>query len=570
MIQLMLRCSYWISFFKTGLRVAYKVIPVLMVVGCRSADQYTSTPPALPPSSIPSEEGAYFVEVTQHVGIDFIHSFGDEHLSNMVETVGSGAAFFDYDQDGYLDLYVINATYLEGVSSGQKPKGKPQNRLYRNSAGSTFVDVTDKAGVADPNGYGMGVTVGDYDNNGYPDIYVCNYGANVLFHNNGNGTFSDVTAKAGVAGNLNTVGSIWLDYDNDGLLDLYVGNYLAYDPNYRYYYEPDGFPGPLAYAGQPDVLYHNNGDGTFEDVTESMGLFNPGGKMMGVGAADYDDDGYVDIYVANDVMGNFFYHNEGGKGFKEVGLRSGTAYSEGGEETSSMAVDFADYNSDGLMDLFVSDIHFSALYRNEGHGLFRDVTIPAGIAAASGQYDGWGASFLDYDNDGDVDICKVNGDLNHLYGQEDQLFENIGEGKFRDVSVERGSYFVRELVGRGACFGDYDNDGDIDVFIVNLNEPGVLLRNESLDRNNWLELRLIGSTSNRDGVGTKVKVVSNGKVQVAQKKSSSGYLSQNDPRMHFGLGKNEMVDRIEIAWPSGKTQVLENVHAGQILTITEP
>lgn len=540
-----------------------------IVSGCRSADEHASSSPT-PPVSSPSEEGAYFVDVTRTAGIDFVHSIGDDKLSNMVETVGSGAAFLDYDEDGYLDLYVVNSTYVKAISDGERPKTKNRNTLYRNVNGNRFEDVTNEAGVADQNGYGMGVAAGDYDNDSYIDIYVCNYGANVLFHNNGNGTFSDVTDRAGVAGNLNTVGAVWLDYDNDGFLDLYVGNYLDYDRDYSYYYEPDGFPGPLAYSGQPDVLYHNNGDGTFRDVTREMGLFMPEGRMMGVGAADYDDDGYADLYVANDAMGNYLFHNEGGQRFHEIGQGAGVAYSEDGEETSSMAVDFADYNGDGLLDLFVSDIHFSALYRNEGQGIFRDVTTPAGIAAPSGQYDGWGAAFIDYDNDGDVDIFKVNGDLNHLYGHEDQVFENIGEGRFSDVSLERGSYFKRELVGRGACFGDYDNDGDIDVFIVNLNDSAVLLRNESLARNNWLMIRLDGSASNRDGVGAKVKVFSGGNVQVAEKKSSSGYLSQNDPRMHFGLGKSEKADRIEITWPSGQAQVLENVPAGQILVVKEP
>ncbi len=542
---------------------------VWLASGCRSADQDSPTPSASPPSSFAAEEGLHFADVTREAGIDFVHSIGDGHLSNLVESSGGGVAFLDYDQDGYLDLYVTNGAFVEGVSEGPKPGRPLTNRLYRNRGNGTFEEVTDRARVGH-SGYGMGVVVADYDNDGYPDLYLSNHGPNVLYHNNGNGTFSDVTGRAGVGGGGSSVGAVWLDYDNDGLLDLYVGNYIQFDPEYDYYYAPDGFPGPLAYAGQADVLYHNRGDGTFEDVTESMGILRPEGRAMGVSAADYDDDGYVDIYVANDAMENFLFHNEKGQRFQELALPAGVAYNHAGDATSSMAVDFADYDGDGLMDLFVSDMSYSALYRNEGYGLFRDVTYQAGIAVASGQYVGWASAFIDYDNDGDVDIFKVNGDLQHLFGQEDQLFENLEGRRFRDVSVERGSYFQEELVGRGAAFGDYDNDGDIDVFIVNLNERGVLLRNEGGNKNNWLLIQLVGRSSNRDGVGARLREVSGDRVQVAQKKNSTGYLSQNDPRLHFGLGENEIVDRIEIVWPSGKVQLLENVRAGQILTITEP
>jgi hypothetical protein len=416
------------------------------------------------------------------------------------------------------------------------------------------------------------VAVADYDNDGYPDLYVCNYGRNALYHNNGDGTFSEVGERAGVAGleDDNTVGAVWLDYDNDGLLDLYAGNYLEYDPEYAYYYAPDGFPPPMAYPGQPDRLYRNLGDGTFEDVTERAGVYRPDGRMMGVGAVDYDGDGFVDLFVSNDAMEDFLFHNEGGQGFSEVGFRAGVAFSIGGEETSSMAVDFGDYDEDGDLDLFVSDIHFSALYRNDGGGFFTDVTVAAGVAEPSGQYDGWGAAFLDYDNDGDLDIFKANGDMNHLYGHEDQLFENDGTGHYSDVSLELGGYFERELVGRGAAFGDYDSDGDIDVFVVNLNDRPVLLRNESPAANSWLQILLRGTTSNRDGVGARVAVTAGGRTQVTEKKSASGYLSTNDPRLHFGLGDNATAERVEIRWPSGTTQLLEDVRAGQLLRVTEP
>jgi hypothetical protein len=366
------------------------------------------------------------------------------------------------------------------------------------------------------------------------------------------------------------VGAVWFDYDNDSYLDLYVGNYLDFDPNYKYYYAPDGFPPPMAYDAEPDVLYHNKGDGTFEDVTQAMGITDVDGRSMGVGAADVDDDGFVDVFVANDHTLNYLWHNEGGKHFTDLGTKSGTAFSQGGEATVSMSVDFADYNGDGLIDLFVSDDTYCSLYENQGNGIFVDKAMSSGISTAAAQFVGWSSSFMDYDNDGDVDIYKTNGALKHLYGHEPQLFQNEGEGKFRDISLELGEFFKGEYVGRGSCIGDYDNDGDLDVFIVNLNDHSKFLRNNKGNQNNWLLLNLTGTTSNRDGIGARVKVTSGGKTQTLQKRSTVGYLSQNDPRLHVGLAKNEVAEKIEVKWPSGKVQVLENVKANQILDITEP
>ena len=536
---------------------------------CGAGEERTSAAVGAVEEALPPEAGHHFADVTSQAGIDFVHSIGDDTLTNLVESSAGGVAFLDYDQDGYLDLYLANGAHLEGFSDGRRPRGRLTNRLYRNNGDGTFTDVTGRARVGDE-GYGMGVVAGDYDNDGYPDLYVTNYGANVLYRNNGDGTFSDVTRRAGVGDVGCGVGAVWLDFDNDGLLDLYLGNYIQFDPEYRLFYGPDGFPGPLAYPGQADVLYRNRGDGTFEDVTARMGTLAPDGRAMGVSAADYDHDGDVDIYVANDAMENYLFRNDGGERFEETALRAGVAYNHQGDATSSMAVDFADYDGDGLTDMYVSDMSFGALYRNEGSGLFRDVTYQTGIAALSGQFVGWGTAFVDYDNDGDVDIFQVNGDLHHLYGQEDLLFENLGGGRFRDASAEHGRYFEVERVGRGAAFGDYDNDGDVDVFVVNLNDRGVLLRNEGGNANSWLLVWLVGRTVNRDGVGARVTVVTGDRQQVLLKKNSTGYLSQNDPRMHFGLGAAEMVDRIEIVWPSGTVQVLEHVAARQVLTIEEP
>jgi enediyne biosynthesis protein E4 len=543
---------------------------LLIVQGCNQNGKQSPATSKKLSSALPAPDSEYFQEIGKETGLDFVHSIGEKDLTNIVESVGGGAAFLDYDQDGYIDLYVCSGTWIKGFCKGDKPSVLPGNHLYRNRGDGTFEDVTKKAGVGGP-WYSMGVSSGDYNNDGYPDIYLSNYGSNILLKNNGNGTFTDVTKHANVGGeNKCSVGAVWLDYDNDGFLDLYVGNYLDFDPSYKYYYTPDGFPGPLAYDAEPDVLYHNKGDGTFEDVTAAMGIVDKDGRAMGVGAADYDNDGWVDIYVANDHTLNYLWHNDGGKHFTDMGIKSGTAFSQAGEATVSMSVDFADYNGDGLIDLFKSDDSYCGLYQNLGNGLFTDKGIQSGISMAAAQFVGWSSCFFDYDNDGDADIFKTNGALKHLYGQEDQIFENIGNGKFVDNSLQLGKYFKRELVGRGACIGDYDNDGDLDIFIVNLNDKCVFLRNNKGNQNNWLMLNLQGTKSNRDGIGARITLTSGGLTQTAQKKSTTGYLSQNDPRVHFGLGKNDMVEKIVIIWPSGKVQTLENVKANQILTVKEP
>jgi len=546
----------------------FLLIVLLFLAGCNSNNS-ASKAKKQASLKVPSANEDFFQEIGQEIGLDFVHSIGTDHLNNIIESSGGGASFLDYDKDGFIDLYLCTGIYLDGFSKGEKPDVLPSNRLYRNRGDGTFDDVSEKAGANDA-AYSMGAVIGDYNNDGYPDIFVCNYGANILYRNNGNGTFTNVTKKAKVAGgNECSVGAAWLDYDNDGYLDIYVGNYLKFDPEFKYFYAPDGFPGPMAYDAQPDYLYHNNGDGTFEDVTASMGINDADGRAMGVGAFDYDDDGFVDIYVANDHSFNYMWHNDGGKGFTDRGTMSGTAFSQAGEATVSMSVDFADYNSDGLLDIFKSDDTYCTLYENQGNGIFIDKANYAGITSAAAQFVGWTSAFVDFDNDGDADIFKTNGALKHLYGHEDQLFENIGEGKFKDISNDLGSYFHEEYVGRGACLGDYDNDGDFDIYIANLNNRGMFLRNNKGNLNNWLIINLIGSKSNFDGIGARIQITSGGKVQTAQKKSSSGYLSQSDHRIHFGLAKNESVEKIEIKWPSGKLQVIENTKANQIITITE-
>ncbi len=546
------------------------LIFLLLFAGCRQGSNPASGPGKKSGTPITAATDDFYQETSQEAGLDFVHSIGDDDLTNIIQSDGGGAAFFDFDQDGFIDIYVCSGTWLEGFSKSEKPSEMPGNRLYRNRGNGSFEDVTKKAGASGP-WYTMGVVAGDFNNDGYPDLFLSNYGANVLLRNDRNGTFTDVTKKANVAGgNECSVGAAWADYDNDSFLDLYVGNYLAFDPDYKYYYAPDGFPGPMAYDAQKDVLYHNNGDGTFEDVTEKMGIRDIDGRAMGVGAADYDDDGFIDIFVANDHTLNYLWHNDGGKGFTDKGTMSGTGFSQGGEATVSMSVDFADYNNDGLLDLFVSDDTYCSLYENLGNGVFSDRGVSSNISMQAAQFVGWSSSFMDFDNDGDQDIFKTNGALKHLYGQEDQIFENQGNGLFKDISLELGRYFSEEHVGRGACIGDYDNDGDLDIFIVNLNSRAVFLRNNKGNQNNWLMLGLEGTVSNREGIGARVKITSGGKTQIAQRKTTTGYLSQNDPRIHFGLAGNNMVERIEIKWPSGKVQILENVKANQILEVKEP
>ncbi len=342
----------------------------------------------------PLADSTYFQEIGSQIGLNFTHSIGSTDMKNIVESVGGGAAFLDFDQDGYLDIYACSGTWIEGFSDGEKPVGIMGNRLYRNRTDGTFEDVTGKANVSG-DWYSMGVSVGDFNNDGFPDIFLSNYGENVLLQNNGDGSFKDVSQAAGIQGGKEcSVGATWLDYDNDGLLDIYVGNYLNFDPEYKYYYAPDGFPGPLAYDAQADRLYHNLGNGAFEDVTGGMGIVDIDGRAMGVGAADYDHDGFVDICVANDHTVNYLWHNEQGKGFKDLATPSGTGFSQAGEATVSMSVDYADYNRDQLIDIFISDDNYCSLYENMGNGVFRDNSYSSGISVASGQFVGWSSSFF--------------------------------------------------------------------------------------------------------------------------------------------------------------------------------
>jgi hypothetical protein len=531
----------------------------------RDPARQTATPSALPT----------FEDVTEKSGVNFRHSFGEQKLSSIMEATGSGCAWIDYNNDGLLDLYVLSGRYVDGVTKFSKPDGvEATNHLYRNNGDGTFTDVTEQAGVGGK-GFGMGVTVGDYDNDGYEDIYVTNWNSSILYHNNGDGTFTDVTAKAGVENPHFGTGVTWLDYDRDGKLDLFVGNYLKFDPNAkREYFSADAFPGPLDYEGDADRLFHNNGDGTFTDVSHKAGIDNPLGRAMGLTAGDYDNDGWPDIYVANDTMESYLYHNNHDGTFTNVAQDVNVAFGANGEATSAMNPIFGDYENRGWQDIFVSDMRYHRLFHNPGpKGFWLDTTVETGVAAVSGQYVAWGDGFFDFDNDGWKDLFIVNGGLHWLIPMEDSVLRNNGNSTFTDVSSQLGSYFKFKKVGRGACFADYDNDGYIDAFIVVLGGKGILLHNNPPPvgvRNHWLTIKLIGTKSNRDGFGARLEAIAGDLHQYIEATAENGYLSQGDPRPHFGLGKHTEVDKLIIHWPSGIDQEIEHVKADQFLTVKEP
>lgn len=515
-------------------------------------------------------------EVTTAAGIDFVETIGDHEMTNIVESAGVGCGFLDYNNDGWMDIYLVNGCWLKGLSDPgldalERDKlAAATARLYRNRGDSSFEDVTGQAGLARPV-YGMGVVTSDYDGDGDTDIYLTNYGPNQLYRNNGDGTFTDVAKGAGVDDPGFSTGAVFLDFDRDGRLDLYVGNYVAYDPNYKLFYAPDGFPGPLSYTGQNDKLFHGNADGTFTDVSRKAGIqVEPRGRAMGVSALDYNLDGFLDIFVANDAMENFLWHNNGNGTFENRALSAFVAYGENGEATAAMGVEVADFDEDGRMDMFVPDMSFSCLYRNAGAGRFEDHAARSGLSAILGQYVGWSGVFADFDLDGHLDLYVSNGDVDHLEPHEDVLFVGDGGGRFTDVSDTAGEWMTQKHVGRGAAGADFDNDGDVDLLVTNLNDRAVLLRNDTPRRDrHWLSVQLIGRPPNRDAIGAFVKIEFGGRTLVRQRLSGGGYLSQHDPRLHFGLGKQHRVESLEITWPDGTRERLVNVPADRVVTIRQ-
>jgi enediyne biosynthesis protein E4 len=527
-----------------------------------------------------------FTDVTAKLGLHYQNQASHTSRKYLIETMGPGVALFDYDNDGRLDIFVANGAPLKDPTpKGTIPEktGPPYwNRLYHQKPDGTFEDVTELAGLQGA-GYGMGVAVGDYDNDGYEDLYVTAYGANKLYHNNGDGTFTDVTEKAGVRGSGWSTSAAWIDLDGDGLLDLVVVRYVQWDfddlwcgehkEGYRAYCHPDFFK-PIA-----PLVYHNDGNGHFSEVSEKVGIAKPG-KGLGIALADYDRDGRTDIFVANDSVPEFLYHNKGGGTFEEVGLISGVALDGEGHTYAGMGVDFADYNNDGLPDLVVTDLanQMYAVYRNNGDGTFVYESYPSGIGRMTMTHSGWGVRLLDYDNDGWKDLLIAQGhDLDTIeltfpnlrYREPMLLAHNNGLG-FTDVSAEAGSVFREAWVGRGMAVGDIDNDGRLDAVVATNEGPLYVLRNETPTSNHWLLLSLVGHRSNRDAIGAEVRVVTGKTAQMATVTTAGSYLSSSDKRVHFGLGKETVAQTIEIRWPSGARQTLKNVSGDQILKVDEP
>jgi hypothetical protein len=511
-----------------------------------------------------------FTDVTKKVGINVKHSYGDFDLTNIVEGTGAGAMFFDYDGDGWLDIYFMNGCWLKSVNDnrGRRLRGKLANSLYRNNGNGKFTDVTEETSVGDK-GYGAGCSAADFDQDGDLDLYVLNYGPNVLYRNNGDGTFTDISQASGLANSNWSLSAPWVDYDNDGDLDVYVANYLEYDSGkFRSYYPAAGYPGPLSYSGQPDALYRNNGDGTFSDVTKEAGVFQPNGRAMSATAGDINNDGYMDFYIANDAMGNYYFRNTGKGTFESEGLTMGLAFGEGGQGVSSMGPAIGDVDRNGWLDIYIPDMGYGCLLMNKKN-YFEDRTAPTSLAVVCGQYTGWGGLLFDYDCDGYLDVFVANGNAHHEYTEEDVLMRNDGTGNFVDVADKSGAYFREKYVGRGATYGDYDNDGDLDLLVVNLNDTPKLLRNDGGNNNNWLiiEAKLAGGKS--DAVGARVTVTTGSLIQVQDLIPVTGYLSQADPRCHFGLGKRAVADVVEIRWAGGRTTKLTDVKANQILTVIQ-
>jgi hypothetical protein len=537
------------------------------------------TPAAVNPAQAKVAASIELVDVTQSAGIKFVHFKGNQGISINLEEFGPGVCVSDYDQDGWQDIYFVNARdrYDRGITV--------RNALYRNNGDGTFADVTDAAGVPGT-AFGLGCVWGDYDNDGFPDLFVSQLGRNVLYHNNGNGTFTDLTDKAGVAGTESGpfhAGAVFFDYDRDGRLDLYVGSYVAFGPDarrYCYIGDVQTSCGPSAYRGSPNALYHNNSDGTFANVTKAANVLKPDGKNLAVGAADYDNDGWPDLFVANDGLPADLYQNLHNGKFQETAETSGMAYTMRGQTMAAMCISLGDYDNDGWLDLYISDFQKSSdhLWHNSGKGYFDEVSDQAGITVPTREVLSFGGGFVDYDNDGWLDLFIANGHVypeievaspGTHYKQHNSLFHNEMNGKFVETSAAAGLTALPPRAGRGVAFADFDNDGFVDMVVSNDGDPPSLLHNSGSNGNHFVNFKLVGTKSNRDALGARIRVMAGGISQIREIMGGGSYLSQSELRANFGLSKNTVVQNVEITWPSGAHQVFHDVKADQFYLIEE-
>jgi enediyne biosynthesis protein E4 len=530
------------------------------------------------PVVLPAQKkGVVFKDVTRKAGVDFTYTFGDNSYKNLIESSGSGITVFDYNNDQLMDLFLMNGTYLEGISD---PSGKvfknSHNSLYKNNGDGTFTEVTEKAGLINCS-WSMAAGAIDINNDGYQDLYVLNYGPNVFYKNNGDGTFNDITTSLGLSGpdKLNgftkwSIGVSFWDYNLDGRLDAMVGNFLAFDPAYVSPATPGMMPSPTEYNGQASMLYEQQPDGKFVDVTQKNNLYFPDSKCMGLTVFDYDDDGDLDIFQANDHQLNFLFRNDNGK-YNEVAVASGVAANSKGKPTGSMHGTIGDVDGDGLIDILVTDLDYGALYKNVGNGLFVDISEESGIAGAMAGKGSWGAALFDYDNDGDLDIVSADGTAEELILQYPLLLENDGKGHFKNVGKDLGAYFSSKRSGRGLAVWDFDNDGDMDIIISHLDQKGApaLLRNDGGNKNHWLGLTLKGKNGPASAISAKVVVKAGEMRQVLVNQWATGYLSNNDPRMHVGLGEKKLIDQLEITWSDGVREVYKNIACDRYITILQ-
>lgn len=552
-----------------------------------SAGQAQASAPVNPSSAPPGPSQIQFEEIADKSGLHFITHNCATPNKNQVETMVAGVALLDYDGDGYLDIYLMNGAEIPSL---KKVSPEYWNRLFHNNRDGTFTDVTERAGVAGA-GYGMGVAVGDFDNDGRPDIFLANVTGNQLFHNNGDGTFTDVTERAGVVGGMHngkkmwSVGAGWFDYNNDGLLDLFVVNYCQWEVNKDPYCAlKEGLRAychPKMYLPLHNTLYHNNGDGTFTNVSKETGIEAMEGKGMSVSFADFDGDGFIDAFVANDTMPNFLFHNIGGRRFEEVGVVAGVAYSPDGNALSGMGSDFKDINNDGLPDIWHTAVEHETfpLYINQGKGQFVDATVTSGLGQLTNRMTGWGNGVFDFDNDGWKDLFVARSNVmdniqeavpSQMYPERNSIFRNLGNGKFEEVGAQAGPDFLLPGAHRGVAFGDLDNDGRIDAVVTTLGGQVKLFHNISNTGHHWILLRLVGTRSNRMGIGAKVRLITeDGNSQWNEVTTAVGYASSSDCRVHFGLGANRLIEEMEIIWPSRIRQVLRKVTVDQILTVQE-